>query len=187
MATNPFETVRNKTGDTEKSVNWYQQQVKKLAGLTPANLMKSGELVNRITPGNMYMFFYDAKNKDKLPYWDKFPLVLPFRAVQGGFYGINLHYMPYLVRYKLLGRLHDYVIDIGEEDRRIAASWKVLVSLSNVAPVKFAVKHYLHEQVNSRFMKIKYTDWVIASQLPVEKFEGANKTDIWKQSRNFNG
>jgi hypothetical protein len=35
------------------------------------------------------MFFYEAKYQDVLPYWDKFPLVLPFRKVMGGFYGIN--------------------------------------------------------------------------------------------------
>lgn len=181
MATNPFAVIKNQAGDTKRSVNWYQQQVKKISGLTPGNLFKSGSLTTRILPGRMYMFFYDAKYKDTLPYWDMFPLVLPFKAVPGGFYGINLHYMPYLARYKLLGRLHDYATDDKVEDnRRVQASWEVLNGFSSLAPIKKAVKHYLYDHVSSRFLTINYTEWVIASQLPVERFVGANKTDVWK-------
>lgn len=183
MATNPFETIRTKAGDSARSVNWYQQQIKKLGGISPTGLLKDGDITTRITPGSMYMFFYDAKHKDKLPYWDRFPLVLPFRAIPGGFYGINLHYMPYLARFKLLARLHDFATDDSmNENRKVQASWSVLSGLSGVAPIKNSVKHYLYEQVSSRFIKIKYNDWVIASQLPVERFVGANKADVWKNN-----
>lgn len=184
MATNPFETIRSKAGDTTRSIRWYQDQVKKLSGLNPGSLLKSGQLTSTITPGNMYMFFYDAKFKDKLPFWDRFPLALPFKAVPGGFYGINLHYMPYLTRYKLLGQLHDFATDENlDENKRINVSWSILNSLSGIAPIKSAVKHYLNEHVSSRFVKINYDEWVIASQLPVEKFVGATKQEVWKNNR----
>ena len=105
--TNPFLSIRQKAGDTEKSLNWYQTQVKGLADVRPEKLMKNvPDTVTRILPGNMYMFFYDAKLKDTLPFWDQFPLVLPFRKVDGGFIGLNLHYLPYTTRFKLLGALH---------------------------------------------------------------------------------
>lgn len=182
MATNPFETIKNKAGDTTKSVRWYQDQIKRLSGLSPTNLLKSGSTSTSIVPGNMYMFFYDAKYKNKLPYWDMFPLVLPFNSVPGGFLGINLHYMPYLVRVKLLGSLQEFATEEENPDsRKIAASWSVLNGLSSVAPIKDSVKHYLYENVNSRFVKIKYSDWIIASQLPVEKFVGATKQQVWRK------
>ena len=41
--------------------------------------------------GRMYFFYYDAKNKDKLPQWDRFPLVLPIERYGNGFLGLNLH------------------------------------------------------------------------------------------------
>jgi hypothetical protein len=182
---NPFEKIRSKAGDTEKSLDWYKTQVKTLSSLSPNRLMTNAvDMTTRVFPGSMYMFFYDAKHKDKLPYWDSFPLVLPFRKVPGGFYGINLHYMPYGARFKLLGMLHEYASDEKvNEDTRIRVNWRILTSLSRVAPIKHSVKHYLDEYVQSRFLQIKYPDWVTASLLPVERFEGANKQEVWADSR----
>jgi len=113
MATvNPFNDMRMKAGDVDRSFNWYQVQVKNLKNVRPNQLMaNTPELTTTILPGNMYMFLYDAKLKDKLPYWDMFPLVLPFRKVPGGFFGLNLHYIPYQVRFKLLAAMHDLAYD----------------------------------------------------------------------------
>jgi hypothetical protein len=55
--------------------------------------------------------------------------------------------------------------------------------MSRVAPVKACVKHYLDSQVQSRFLNIKYPDWVTASLLPVERFVGASKQQVWQDSR----
>ena len=189
MATvlNPFLNVRSKVGDSDKSLAWYQTQVKALAAAAtkPNKLMQNApDLTTRIMPGNLYMFFYDAKLKDKLPYYDMFPLVLPFRKVPGGFYGINLHYLPYGLRVKLLGALQEYALDnTMSVDNRVRVTWSTLLTMSRVAPVKACVKHYLDGQVQSRFLNIKYPDWVTASLLPVERFVGASKQQVWQDSR----
>ena len=189
MATvlNPFLNVRSKVGDSDKSLAWYQTQVKALAAAAtkPSKLMQNApDLTTRIMPGNLYMFFYDPKLKDKLPYYDMFPLVLPFRKVPGGFYGINLHYLPYPLRFKLLGALQEYALDnTMSEDNRVRVTWATLLTMSRVAPVKACVKHYLDGQVQSRFLNIKYPDWVTASLLPVERFVGASKQQVWQDSR----
>lgn len=189
MATvlNPFLNVRSKVGDTDRSLAWYQAQVKALAAAAtkPNKLMQNApDLTTRIMPGNLYMFFYDPKLKDKLPYYDMFPLVLPFRKVAGGFYGINLHYLPYALRFKLLGALQEYALDnTMSETNRVRVNWSTLLTMSRVAPVKACVKHYLDGQVQSRFLNIKYPDWVTASLLPVERFVGASKNQIWQDSR----
>lgn len=184
---NPFLQVRARVGDTERSLQWYQTQVKALARArtAPNRLMQNTpDLASRVFPGRMYMFFYDAKLKDKLPYWDQFPLVLPFNKVEGGFYGINLHYLPYAMRFKLLGTLHEFASDeTANEDTKVKVSWNILRSMSRVTPIKACVKHYLDDYVQSRFLNIKYPDWVTASLLPVERFVGASKQDVWKDSR----
>lgn len=183
--TNPFLNIRANVGDTQRSLNWYQNQVKGLASLKPEKLMKNTpDLVNRVLPGNMYMFFYDAKLKEVLPYWDMFPLVLPFRKVNEGFLGLNLHYLPYATRFKLLGALHNYAIDNNlNEDTRIRITWNILESASKLAPAKACVKHYLTDHVQSRFLQVKYPDWVTASLLPVERFVGASRSQVWRESR----
>lgn len=184
---NPFLQIRTKIGSAEKSLQWYQSQIKTLsaAAKNPNRLMQStSDLTTRVLPGLMYMFFYEAKLKDTLPYYDQFPLVLPFRKVPGGFYGINLHYLPYGMRFKLLGALHQYASDEKiNEQTKLRINWNILSNMSRIAPVKACVKHYLDEQIQSRFLNIKYPDWVTASLLPVERFVGASKTSVWQNSR----
>ena len=99
MATkNPFEQIRLSAAGQDKSYQWYRQQVSALGRLSSTNqVLKDTKIVNRIVPGEMYLFFYDPKFKNVLPYYDRMPLVLPFRVVNDGFYGINLHYLPYII------------------------------------------------------------------------------------------
>ena len=182
--TNPFEKLRLSGASQEKSFQWFQAQVKKLGTINTNELMREGVLVNQILPGTMYIFKYDAKLKEKLPYFDMLPLVLPFRKVPGGFYGLNLHYLPHLLRYRVLGYLSEYSSDTAiDENTRISISWRILESSAKLAPIKPCVKHYLNDHVQSRFLKIPYTDWITASQLPIEKFEGADKSTVWRDSR----
>lgn len=184
MATNIFNDIRTKAGDTERSYTWYQAQIKKLGAARPETFLAGKRLQNTILPGKMYLFAYDPKFKATLPYYDKFPLVLPFRLVKRGFYGLNIHYLPYLTRFRLLQNLADLVSDESKpEDVRLNLSWKILNVGSKYAPINACVKHYLNEHIESRFLNIPYPDWVTASQLPIERFVGATKTEVWKQSR----
>lgn len=179
-----FDKINQSAAGQQKSAQWYQSQVKKLGAINANQLMKEGVLTNQIFPGFMYMFFYDPKLKDSLPYFDRFPLVLPFRKVSDGFYGINLHYLPYMMRFKLLGYLSEYINDQSiDENTKLRMNWRMLTSSSKLGPVKACVKHYLVDHVQSRFLKIPYEDWVTASQLPVEKFVGSTKDRVWKDSK----
>ena len=88
------------------------------------------------------------------------------------------------MRFKLLEALHSFVDDETLDDTtRLKFNWNLLVGSTRTQPVKACVKHYLYENVQSRFLNIKYPDWVTAALLPVEKFVGANKTQIWRDSR----
>ena len=171
--------------NVDKSVQWYQAQVRKLGTLSGTNIMREREfLVNRVLPGKMYLFFYDPKLKNTLPYYDRFPLVLPFRKVPDGFFGLNLHYLPYLARFKLLGYLSEYLNnDKMDDTTKLQISWRILTRSSRLAPVKACVKHYLSDHVESRFFEVPVTNWVTAALLPVDKFVGANKTKVWEDSK----
>lgn len=181
---NPFLSVRANAGDAERSMQWYRDQVKNLRDVTPRKLLSNApELTTTILPGAMYMFLYDAKYKETLPYWDMFPLVLPFRKVTNGFFGINLHYLPYGTRFKLLGALSSLANDAKlSENTRLRLNWDLLSSATRFAPIKACVKHYLYQQLNSKFLNIKYPDWITASMLPVERFQGASKSKVWRDS-----
>ena len=171
-----------------KSKAWFSQQALLLAKerITPNNLMRNSDeqrLKARIIPGNLYMYFYDPKLKEELPYYDKFPMVLPYRSVPGGFLGLNLHYLPYQLRVVLMNRLLTFKTnDKMDGNTRIKYSWSLIDGVSKYAAASPCIKHYLLPHVKSPFRKIDAKDWGTAMLLPVERFAGASKEQVWKDS-----
>ena len=98
------------------SSTWFRNQALKTSS-SPQALLKSDRTRYEPYPmlGNMYLFSYDPKTKETLPYYDRFPLIIPFRpsVVSGkagsgpGFYGLNLHYIPPRLRARLMDALYD--------------------------------------------------------------------------------
>jgi hypothetical protein len=185
---NTFEKLRAKAGDGQKSIDWYMRNVKNLVGarVTQSSVLRSdiGAPQSNIEIGSMYLYLYDPKWKDQLPFYDTFPLVLPFGPAAGGFYGINLHYLPYMIRAQVLGELLDYTNSkIYSSTTKMKMSYSLLQNLSNAAEIKPCIKHYLTSHVQSRFLKINPEDWKTAVFLPVEAFKGATKEQVFADSR----
>ena len=184
MAVNIFTKLKQQGADSEKSGQWFQAQISKLGKINTSQLLRQGKLVNQILPGFMYLFGYDPKTKEKLPYYDNFPLVLPFRKIPGGFIGLNFHYIPYIIRIRMLQQLDQYASDdTMSEKTRVRLTWNLISGSSRLKPLHPCVKHYLLDQVQTRFMIIPYNDWVIASQLPVDSFVGARRDQVFRDSR----
>ena len=109
-----LDTIRQKQGDTQKSASWYRNAIGNLRSTpTARKLMNQGRLNSRPSAGRLNLFFYDPKTKNKLPYYDIFPLVLPLEPIKGGFLGMNFHYLPYLLRLQLLESLEGYSTDLA--------------------------------------------------------------------------
>ena len=173
------------TPRSKESIQWFR---KKAGRLFPnrSDLLKDEALTWRNRPGSgkMYMYFYDPKLKEELPFYDTFPLVLPFGPAKGGFYGINLHYLPYLLRAQVLGELLDYkTTKTYSETTKLRMSYNLLNNLKNANEVKPCIKHYLSNHVNSRFLKVNPEDWQAAIFLPIENFVGATKEQVFRDSR----
>jgi hypothetical protein len=194
MATKPtnlnnvFEKNKYNLDDmSKKSRAWFSQQVLLMRGqrITPQKIVQSDvtQLQQQITPGFMYMFAYDPKYKDTLPYYDRFPLVLPWDRTPGGFIGLNLHYLPYPMRVTLLDRLMAFANnDRMDQTTKIKYSWQLIGSASRYSLAKPCVKQYLLEHVRSPFRKIDSDDWGTAMMLPVEQFTGATREQVWSHS-----
>ena len=101
-----FDKISDKAGDTRKSSTWYRNAVASIADtVTARKLYNQGKINQRPSGGRLNLFFYDPKFKEKLPYYDTFPLVLPLETIRGGFLGINFHYLSPVVRFSLLNQL----------------------------------------------------------------------------------
>jgi hypothetical protein len=137
----------------------------------------------KVLPGTMIMYMYDPKHADTLPFYDQFPLCLPFKLVKGGFYGLNLHYLPYNLRALLLDKLMMFKTTPGlSEATRLRFSWQLLDGISKFAAAKPCVKHYLYDHVRTPFKAVHAQDWATAILLPVEQFVGASTYEVWRES-----
>ncbi len=172
----------------KKSRSWFEQQVLMLTRqqLTPQRVLNGNpdQLVTTIMPGHLYMFGYDPKMKEELPYYDRFPLVFPFRKTQDGFYGLNMHYLPYPLRITLLDSLLSYASNTRfDETTRIKYSWQIIDGVSKFQAAKPCVKQYLVSHVRTPFRQVNSSDWATAMLLPVERFVGASKQEVWADSK----
>ena len=87
------------TPRTNQSRDWFRNEVKNI-NVNRRTLLKDPALEkrNKARIGSMYMYFYDPKHRETLPYYDVFPLTIMVEPVRGGFYGLNLHYLPLALR-----------------------------------------------------------------------------------------
>ena len=170
---------------TDSARAWYRDRAR-TTRIQPQTLIKSDRerLTSRVMIGRMYHFFYDPKHKKTLPYYDRFPLIFPFKRVRGGFLGINLHYLPLRLRAKLMDELYGLTRDNRyDEDTRLKISYNVLNGAAKYKYFKPCVKHYLTPHVKSRFLEVYAAEWDIALFLPTERFVGANKRAVQSDSR----
>lgn len=185
--TKVFEKNRYDIKVARRSWAWFQGEANKLSSsslIKPMSLINSKADLNRnassIIPGEMYLFRYDAKHKDTLPYWDMFPLIFPFRKVDNGFYGLNLHYLHYRLRVIMLDRLMDFRTNASlNETTKLKFSWQLINGLSRYELAKPCVHRYLTTHVKTPLKKIKSEDWVTALMLPIEGFVGDSKQGVW--------
>lgn len=169
-----------------KAREWYRDTAQTYRRVNEGQLMRGDRdrLTGRPLIGQMYLFNYDAKTKATLPYFDRFPLIFPFKKVKGGFYGINLHYLPLQYRAKLMDSLYDVTNnDRYDETTRLRISYDILSNASRFRYFKPCVKRYLTSQLRSRFLYIYPSEWDIALFLPLERFQGASKATVFKDSR----
>jgi hypothetical protein len=172
----------------KRSRGWFEKQVAELAKqqYTPKKVLNGdvSSLTTRLVPGNLYMYAYDPKTKADLPYYDRFPLVFPFRKTADGFYGLNMHYLPYDLRMKLLDNLLIFKNNNRlDETTRLKYSWAMIDGISKFKAAQPCVKQYLNGHLRSQFRQIDAPDWATAMLLPVEQFVGASKQQVWKESR----
>jgi len=172
----------------KKSRAWFEQQVLIMTRqqLTPQRVLNGNpdQLVTKIIPGHLYMFVYDPKTKDTLPYYDRFPLVFPFRKTPDGFIGLNMHYLPYPLRITLLDNLLTFASNQRfDETTRLKYSWALIDGMSRYAAAKPCVKQYLVGHVRTQFRQVESNNWATAMLLPVERFVGASKQEIWADSK----
>jgi hypothetical protein len=160
--------TRNKRSKTSKQgLSWFYSLIKKSAKdfAEDAFNPKKEPFI-----GGLFFFRYTAKYAGALPYWDAFPLVIPFGVDSQSFIGLNLHYLPDLQRRKLL----EYLMTLKAKKttrQYMRISYEALKTSSKSPLYEPCIKRYLISHVRSRFVKVSPDEWMNAALLPVAQWK----------------
>jgi len=169
---------------TRAARQWLSSKVTTLKPTSSSLMADRQRLKDRSFVGKMYFFFYDPKLKDSLPYYDRFPLVIPIERYPDGFLGLNLHYIHPKQRIILLDKLSDVATNNRFDDKtKLRISYEYLAAASKAFEATPCIKRYLFSHIDSRFLEISAEEWDIAVMLPVESFVGATTSKVYADSR----
>jgi len=169
---------------SKEAATWFQKKAKALGPLGKS-ILKDDRLVKKTNTksGDMCMFIYDPKLKQTLPYYDTFPLSIIVGSAPGGFYGINLHYLPPKVRAIFLDKLGDTVTNKKfNAATKFRITYNLLKATKNYKYFKPCFKHYLTKHVSSQIMKVNASEWNIAIFLQTASFKKASQSKVWSES-----
>jgi hypothetical protein len=168
--------------------DWYRSAAGKLmSNISPGVFEKRTDEARKVSSmefGYMYAFKYDPKTKKDLPYYDTFPLIFPIKMESDGFLGINFHYLPPVLRAKLMNALYSTLTNKKYDDTtKVRISYSILQSASKYRYFKPMLKKYLRSHVRSQFLEVQVNEWDIAIFLPTESFRKADTGRVWEESR----
>lgn len=174
---------------TREAINWFRDTASAIKTVNRQRLLNDSanqtDDISKESIGRMYSFFYDPKHKKTLPYYDMFPLVIVIGPKgNDGFLGMNLHYLPPILRARLMDNLYQTLNNNNFNDTtRLQINYELLSGASRFRYFKPCVKHYLFEHVRSKYLQIEPRFWDIALMLPTEQFVKADASDVWDMSR----
>jgi len=176
----------NKTIESRK---WFRDQAKSMSA--SATTVHSSGSVRTTKPamGAMYLFQYGAKFKQRLPFWDRWPLCIPVKTasisqVGTGFYGLNLHYLPLDIRAKFMDALYNLITNKKyDQTTRFEATYTLLKSISSFRFFRPCFKHYLMSHVQGNFLYIDPKQWDMALFMPLADWQKASESTVYTWSK----
>jgi hypothetical protein len=169
--------------NSTESLKWYQNALKSMMGLNRKELLSEFDKSKPLS-GRMFMYFYDPKHKKTLPYYDRFPLIFMVEKAKGGFYGLNLHYLPHKERAIFFDRLLDYTNNKRyDESTRLRLKYDLLKGSSKLKYFAPCFKHYLTKHVKSKIVEVPADQWEQVLFMPSESFQKASKNSVWQESK----
>ena len=176
-----IQSVQKAAKGRPKSTDWYRDKIREFGTPKALDLIRDGKQATRPFFGRLNMFFYDPKLKAKLPYYDRFPLVLPLENYSDGFLGLNFHYLPIPLRVRLLDRMVDFSNNTKfDESTILDVDYKAVRRIRLIKPT---LKRYLAGKVKSIFLRVDEDEFTIATLLPVARFSKASAAEVHRDSR----
>jgi len=176
------------TAKAKAAGDWFRSIVNRTKGAfsseTPQKILtRSEQLESKSVLGKMYFYSYDPKHKDKLPWYDTFPLVFPIERYNDGFLGLNFHYLAPKDRAILMDQLKMYANNKKyDETTKLKLTYNMLKGFTKIKRAKPTIHRYLTSKIKSKFVLVNADEWEVALFLPVERFRKASKKKVWAHS-----
>lgn len=174
-----FEKVRNDPKfTTARSHDWFRAKIKELSNNAPSFQMKTDLLkttkpiqTTRFLPGSLFIFKYDPKWKEELPYYDTWPCSLIFGMEGDRVFGINIHYLNINLRCKLFDKIWMIAqVYRNNQQQCKRLTWRLLGNVAKFPEVAGCTKSYLYSHIQSKLIKVDIDDWKTSIHLPVASF-----------------
>ncbi len=197
MASNIFQQIELKADKagiyvkrTKKSREWFIKSLQNIRNISRKSILTDNLLIQRNKPliGRLFMYFYDPKTKETLPYYDQFPLIVMVGPAEGGFYGLNLHYLSPRMRAVFFDKLMDHMNnDKMDATTRLKLTYNMLSSISKLREFEPCFKRYLFKHMTSKTVEVPPDQWETALFLPTDSFSGEDRRAIWRKSKKSAG
>lgn len=174
---------------SDASRKWFLDKIRSIANtsIDQNSLMKyKPPLVGAGNPlsGKMYMFWYDAKTKKDLPYWDAFPLIILLDVGSDNMTGLNLHYLPIRLRQNLFyGLLNRVSSTKFTSSTYLKITYDYLKASSSLDAFRPCYKKYLTKQIRGSIVNVPAPEWEIAIHLPTSSFRKKDAQYVHRESR----
>ena len=152
-----------------KSLKWFKQVIGDSV---------RGRKVTKPEVGKIYAYAYDAKYKNELPYWDRYPLMIylgSYKAKNGNtlMLGLNLHYIPPRARQAFLEELLPRAnTDTISNKTRLKINWGMVKGMRGSNQM---IKAYLPNRIKGSITEVKPSDWINVIFLPIQQFQSKGK------------
>lgn len=178
---------------SEQATRWLAKNLSNIqTQMNPQHFIKSNPKANKqpsaLMEGSMLFFGYDPRTKNTLPFWDAFPLVILLHKRGNNVLGLNLHYLSPSVRANFLNNLLKFVTNpdyVHNPPSRFKATYNYLKAATKLKPFRSALKMYYLSNIVSKVNLIPSDEWQITTFMPLEKFKGASREDVWKWSAKY--
>lgn len=165
---------------------WFRDNLPNIGYIRPTSIIeKSGDYLPKLAPGGIYFYGYKPKGSVELPFFDRFPLTLILKRMEGGFLGLNFHYLHPNERADFFNVLSKFIND-PKYDQNPSAKMAVTYSVlkrSKTGYYKPCIKRYYYSNIVTKVTTVPPIYWKFMLFLPIDRFAKMVREEVWKNSR----
>ena len=128
---------------------------------SPSKLLKLGQPVGVAERGHLYTYRYIATTvaKDKIPYWDMYPVVMVTRLFMKGFQGLNFNYLERDMRDGMMEEMKPLFQMRGQERFFDYQSFLMVLQQRQWRPALVCMRSYRYENLRTPLIEVYDRLW----------------------------